>query len=140
MYKRQAQTLSFKARASTLQYRALIAYTADDFLGYKSLSASLTGFADKTLDVDTFTSVRYEGAFQITQKLSPSSSILYRYFFRRVVATNLNGTISPDEIPLYSQPTLVSGCLLYTSCLPRLRFHRIPRRNRHSVGLHSHLI
>jgi outer membrane protein insertion porin family len=105
----RAQTLSFKARASTLQYRALIAYTADDFLGYKSLSASLTGFADKTLDVDTFTSVRYEGAFQITQKLSPSSSILYRYFFRRVVATNLNGTISPDEIPLYSQPTLVSG-------------------------------
>lgn len=105
----RAQTLSFKARASTLQYRALVAYTADDFLGYKSLSASLTGFADKTLDVDTFTSVRYEGAFQITQKLSPSSSILYRYFFRRVVATNLNGTISPDEIPLYSQPTLVSG-------------------------------
>ncbi len=105
----RAQTLSFKARASTLQYRALIAYTADDFLGYKSLSASLTGFADKTLDVDTFTSVRYEGAFQVTQKLSPASSILYRYFFRRVVATNLNGTISPDEIPLYSQPTLVSG-------------------------------
>jgi outer membrane protein insertion porin family len=105
----RAQTLSFKARASTLQYRALLAYTADQFLGYKSLSASLTGFADKTLDVDTFTSIRYEGAFQITEKLSPSSSIQYRYFFRRVLASNLNGKVSPEEIPLYSQPTLVSG-------------------------------
>jgi outer membrane protein insertion porin family len=105
----RAQTLSFKARASTLQYRALLAYTADQFLGYKTLSASLTGFADKTLDVDTFTSIRYEGAFQITQKLSPASSIQYRYFFRRVLASNLNGKVSPEEIPLYSQPTLVSG-------------------------------
>jgi outer membrane protein insertion porin family len=105
----RAETLSFKARASTLQYRALLAYTADQFLGFKSLSASLTGFADKTLDVDTFTSIRYEGAFQLTQKLSPSSSVQYRYFFRRVLASNLNGKVSPDEIPLYSQPTLVSG-------------------------------
>jgi outer membrane protein insertion porin family len=105
----RAQTLSFRARASTLQYRALLAYTADQFLGFKTLSASLTGFADKTLDVDTFTSIRYEGAFQVTQKLSSSSSVQYRYFFRRVLASDLNGKVSQDQIPLYSQPTLVSG-------------------------------
>ena len=105
----RAQTLTFKVRASTLQYRALASYTADNFLAKKYLSAALTVFADKTLDVATFTSVRYEAQFQISEKLSPSSSLQYRYFFRRVVATNLNGTISEDQIPLYSQPTLVSG-------------------------------
>ncbi len=105
----RAQTLTFKARASTLQYRALASYSADNFLGKKALGAALTIFADKTLDVATFTSIRYEAQFQISEKLSPSSSLLYRYFFRRVVATNLNGTISEDQIPLYSQPTLVSG-------------------------------
>jgi outer membrane protein insertion porin family len=105
----RAQTLTFKARASTLQYRALASYAADNFLGRKSLSAALTIFADKTLDVSTFTSIRYEAQFQIAEKVSPSTSLLYRYFFRRVVATNLNGTISMDQIPLYSQPTLVSG-------------------------------
>jgi outer membrane protein assembly factor BamA len=105
----RAQTLTFKVRASTLQYRALASYSADNFLAQRSLSASVTIFADKTLDVATFTSVRYEGQFQISEKLSPSSSLQYRYFFRRVVATNLNGTISEDQIPLYSQPTLVSG-------------------------------
>jgi outer membrane protein insertion porin family len=105
----RAQTLTFKVRASTLQYRALASYSADNFLDKRSLSAALTIFADKTLDVSTFTSIRYEAQFQISQKLSPSSSLQYRYFFRRVVATNLNGTISRDQIPLYSQPTLVSG-------------------------------
>jgi outer membrane protein insertion porin family len=103
----RAQTLSFKARASTLQYRALVSYSADDFLGNRKLSAALTGFADKTQDVQTFTSIRYEGQLQVSQKLSPSSSILYRYFFRRVVASQLR--VEQDEIPLYNQPTLVAG-------------------------------
>jgi outer membrane protein assembly factor BamA len=103
----RAQTLSFKARASTLQYRSLVSYSADDFLGHRSLSAALTGLADKSQDVQTFTSTRYEGQFQISEKLSPSSSILYRYFFRRVVASALR--VAMDEIPLYNQPTLVAG-------------------------------
>jgi outer membrane protein insertion porin family len=103
----RAQTLSFKARASTLQYRSLVSYSADDFLGHRSLSAALTGLADKSQDVQTFTSTRYEGQFQISEKLNSSSSILYRYFFRRVVASALR--VAQDEIPLYNQPTLVAG-------------------------------
>jgi outer membrane protein insertion porin family len=105
----RAQTLTFKARASTLQYRSLVSYSADNFFNQRSLSASLIGFADKTQDVDTFTSIRYEGSLQLNEKLSLSSSLQYRYFFRRVVATNINQTISPEEIPLFSQPTLASG-------------------------------
>src|ERR1700734_2836028 len=105
----RAQTLTFKARASTLQYRALASYTADNFLAKKSLSAALTVFADKTLDVATFTSIRYEAQFQISEKLSPSSSLQYRYFFRRVVATNLNGTISEDRFRCTASPRWCPG-------------------------------
>lgn len=103
----RAQTLTFKARASTLQYRSLLSYTADNFGGHPSLSVQLIGFADKTQDIQTFTSLRYEAAFQVGETFSRSSSILYRYFFRRVTASELR--ITPDEIPLFSQPTLVSG-------------------------------
>jgi outer membrane protein insertion porin family len=103
----RAQTLTFKARASTLEYRSLLSYTADNFWGHPSLGVQLIGFADKTQDIQTFTSVRYEGAFQVAEAFSRSSSILYRYFFRRVTASDLR--ITPDEIPLFSQPTLVSG-------------------------------
>lgn len=103
----KAQTLSFKVRVSTLQYRAVISYVADNFLANRKLSLQLTGFADKTQDINTFTSVRYEGAVQLVQTLTPSSTLVYRYFFRRVDASDLN--IAPEEIPLLSQPTLVSG-------------------------------
>jgi outer membrane protein insertion porin family len=105
----RAQTLSFKVRASTLEYRAAVGYTANNFLTNSNLSLQLTGFAEKTQDVSTFTSTRYEGALQLVETLTPSSSLLYRYFYRRVEAANLNETINPEQIPLLSQPTLVSG-------------------------------
>ncbi len=105
----RAQTLSFRARASTLQYRALLSYTANNLLAKKNLSLQLNAFADKTQDVNTFTSNRYEGSLQVAQALSPSSSVLYRYFYRRVEVSNISKTIDPEEIPLLSQPTLVSG-------------------------------
>jgi outer membrane protein insertion porin family len=103
----RAQTLSFRARASTLEYRSALTYTADNFLTKRSLSAQLIGFAEKTQDINTFTSTRFEGGAQLVQKLSPSSSLLYRYFYRQVRASNLK--ISLGEIPLLSEPTLVSG-------------------------------
>jgi len=105
----RAQTLSFRARASTLEYRVATTYIADDFLANRSLSMQFTGFAEKTQDIDTFTSTRFEGGAQLVEKLTPSSSLLYRYFYRRVKASNIANTISPEQIPLLSQPELVSG-------------------------------
>jgi len=105
----RAQTLSFQARGSTLEYRFATTYRADDFLANHSLSLQFTGFAEKTQDINTFTSTRFEGGAQLVQKLSPSSSLLYRYFYRRVKAANIAETISPEEIPLFSQPEQVSG-------------------------------
>ena len=105
----RAQTLSFKSRVSTLEYRVALTYSADNFLTDRNLSLQITGFADKTQDINTFTSTRFEGGLQLTQKLSPSSSLLYSYFYRRVEAFDINDTINPEQIPLLSQPTLVSG-------------------------------
>jgi outer membrane protein insertion porin family len=103
----RAQTLSLTTRASTLEYRASLDYTAGNFLNKHNLSLQLTAYADKTQDVNTFTSTQFVGGFQVAHHISPSSSFLYRYFYRRVEASNLK--IEPDQIPLLSQPTLVSG-------------------------------
>ncbi|MGH9689551.1 MAG: POTRA domain-containing protein [Candidatus Acidiferrales bacterium] len=105
----RAQELSFRARASTLQYRGTLSYLADNFLDQRSLGLQLTGFVDKTQDVNTFTSKRYEGSVELVEKLSPSSSLVYRYFYRRVEVSDISETIETEEIPLFSQPTLVSG-------------------------------
>lgn len=105
----RAQTLSLTTRASTLEYRASLDYTAPNFLNNHNLSLQLTSYADKTQDVNTFTSTQFQGGFQVAQHLSPSSSLLYQYFYRRVEASNLVSTINPEQIPLLSEPTLVSG-------------------------------
>jgi outer membrane protein insertion porin family len=105
----RAHTLAFKARASTLQGRALLSYTAPNFMNHRNLNFQLTGFAAKTRDIQTFTSTRYEGVAQFEQRVSPFTSFLYRYFYRKVLVDAKTLHINSAEVPLFSQPTLVSG-------------------------------
>ena len=102
----RADTLSFKLRGSTIQGRALLAYTAPQTLNRKNLSLQATAYVEKTQDINTFTQTRYEGNLQITDQLSPRSSILLRYAFRKITLGSLN--IPEEEVPLFNQPTLVS--------------------------------
>ncbi len=104
----RADTLSFKVRASTFQGRALLSYVAPNTLGRPALSLQLTGFADKTRDILTFTSTRYEGTAQLAQRVSLVTSLLYRYSFRKVLVDAGSLRISADQVPLFSQPTRVS--------------------------------
>ena len=102
----RADQLSFKMRASTLQGRALLAYTAQNYFAKPNFSLQMSAFFDKTRDVQTFTSTRYEGSVQLADRLSSTSSLLYRYAYRHILATDLQ--IAPLEIPLFNQPTQVS--------------------------------
>ncbi|HUK29531.1 MAG TPA: POTRA domain-containing protein [Candidatus Acidoferrum sp.] len=104
----RGDTLSFKIRASLLQGRALASYTLANVFNKPALSFQATLFADKSRDVTTFTSTRYEGSVQLAQKVSKSTSILYRYTYRKVLVDANTLRIAPEQIPLFSQPTLVS--------------------------------
>jgi outer membrane protein assembly complex protein YaeT len=105
----RAETLSLKARASTEQYRGVLSYVLPDLVNNPNWNVQLTGFADKTLDVNTFTSIRLEASLQFDEKLSSSSQMLYKYFFRHVEVPADSLHVAPDEIPLFSQPTKASG-------------------------------
>jgi outer membrane protein assembly factor BamA len=111
----RAHTVSFKGRASTLQGRALISYAAPSLFALPRLSFQLTGFADKTSDVRTFTSTRYEGSVQFAHELlTPpaffrGSSFLYRYVYRRVQVDASSLKVDPNAVPLFSQPTRISA-------------------------------
>ena len=102
----RADSLALKLRASTIQGRALLAYTAPNTLNYQNLSLQATAYVEKTQDINTFTQTRYEGNLQITDQLTPRESFLVRYAFRKITLSNLN--IPSEEVPLFNQPTLVS--------------------------------
>ena len=105
----RAQTVAFKVRASTFQYRGLLSYSIPDFFARQHFSLVVTTFADKTRDVQTFTAQRYEGSIELAQTLTPITTLLYRYTFRRVVVPASSLRILPAQIPLLSQPTLISA-------------------------------
>ncbi len=105
----RAQTLSFKLRASTLQYRGLLSYQIPNLLTNHRFNLLLTGFADKIRNVNTFTGTTYEGSLQVLQNYSRGSTLLYRYTFRHVLVDASSLKINPEQIPLFSQPTRVSG-------------------------------
>jgi len=104
----RGDALSLKLRGSTLQGRALLGYSVPNTFGDAHLSFQATAFAEKTRDINTFTAQRYEGSIQLTDQWNALNTILYRYSFRKVLVSNLNSHIPPQEIPLFEQPTLVS--------------------------------
>jgi len=103
----RADTASLKLRGSTLEYQALASYAAPNFMTYPWLNLVITGFADKSSYVNTFTATRYEGSVQLSQTISPATSLETRYFYRHVLTSNLK--VSVAEVPLFTQPTKVSG-------------------------------
>src|SRR5256886_838810 len=98
--------LSFKMRGRPLQGRALLGYSAPNTFANPHFSFQATTFAEKTRDINTFTEERYEGSVQLTDQVTPLTTVLYHYTFRRVSVSNLK--ILSEEIPLFNQPTLVS--------------------------------
>ena len=102
----RGDSLSFKLRGSTLQGRALLGYSAPNTFANPHFSFQATTFAEKTRDINTFTEERYEGSVQLTDQVTPLTTVLYHYAFRRVTVSNLK--ILSEAIPLFNQPTLVS--------------------------------
>jgi len=102
----RADSLSLKIRGSTIQGRALLAYTAPNTFNNSKLSSQATAYVEKTQDINTFGQTRYEGNLQLTDQVTPRTSFLLRYAFRKVAVSNLN--IPAEEVPLFNQPTLVS--------------------------------
>jgi outer membrane protein assembly factor BamA len=101
-------SLSLKLRGSTIEDRALLTYTDPDTFGHKEFSFQANAYTEKTQDINTFTEMRYEGSLQLTEQVTPRTTLIYRYVFRKVLVSNINETINPLAIPLFQQPTLVS--------------------------------
>src|SRR5580692_7435217 len=104
----RADSLSLKLRGSTIEDRVLLGYSIPNTFGSPHFSTQATAYTEKTQDINTFTEMRYEGSVQLTDQITPLTTVLYRYAFRKVLVSDLNTHIAPEEIPLFEQPTLVS--------------------------------
>jgi outer membrane protein assembly complex protein YaeT len=94
-------TITFRSRLSTLQKRGALDYLAPRLFGNRNLDIDFSALYDDSRDVRTFGAKREEAAVQITERVSKSLTLFYRYAFRNVTVNNLK--IDPLLVPLYSQ-------------------------------------
>ena len=99
----EGRTLSLQTRFSTIEQRALLSYTAPQFLDSDNLTLTISGLFDNSRDIRTFAARRYEGSVQLAQRLTRANSMQYRYTFRHVDLSDVVITQS-ELIPLLSQP------------------------------------
>jgi outer membrane protein insertion porin family len=104
----RGDSLSLKLRGSTIEDRALLAYSDPNTFAKPNFTFQATAYTERTQDINTFTEQRYEVSAQLTDQVTRSTTLAYRYSFRKVAVSNLNNTVSPEEVPLFEQPTLVS--------------------------------
>src|SRR5579859_921734 len=104
----RGDSLSLKLRGSTIEDRALLGYNHPNAFSNPNLSLQVTAYTEKTQDINTFTETRYESSLELNEQVTARTSLLYHYTFRKVLVSNLNTHISPEEIPLFNAPTLVS--------------------------------
>ena len=100
-------SLNFKARVSSLDNQVSLNYLMPRFQNVAGRNISITFLYDNERDVRTFTVRRFEGDFQISQKLSKPTTVFWRYSYRDSKVNSSTLKISPLLIPLYSQPALI---------------------------------
>ena len=108
------QTLTFQSHVGRLQQRGLVSYEIPKLFDNDRLKLFYTVFYDNSLDVATFTSQRWEGKIDLRQQIGQllpnySTSITYRFEYRRVKASSIVSDFSPAEFSLFSLPARVGG-------------------------------
>jgi outer membrane protein insertion porin family len=108
------QTLTFQSHVGTLQQLGVISYEIPKILNNDLFKLFFTIYYDNSLNVDTFTSQRLEGKIDLRQQIGKqqanhSTSITYRFDYRRVKASNFASDFSPAEFSLFSLPAHVGG-------------------------------
>lgn len=101
------QSIIFKSRVGALQKRVLLSFDSPRFFDLPSWKWTVSGFYDNTRDVNTFASERLEFATQLEEKVSKSITMLYRFSYRRVKATDFPPNFDQSTIALSAQPVRV---------------------------------
>ena len=103
----RGQTFGIGGRISNLQTGADTSYLIPRLLNRDDLSLRLNGLLDRSRDVLTFTALRKIASVTVEKRYGVATVLTGQYSFRLVQALDISDKISPEEIPLLSQPTRV---------------------------------
>lgn len=100
------QSLILKSHFGALEKRASLSFDQPRWFDWPDWRLTVTGLYDDAHDVTTFASDRLEGSVQLTERVSKSTQMMYRFSYRRVKAYAFS-SYDPNLIPIYSRPARV---------------------------------
>ena len=103
------QSITIRTAYGTLEQRATATFLNPHVLGLPKFDLSLTGGYISAQDVTTYAASRLEGSFRLTERPNRFNTLIYEFTYRRVKVDQNSIQISPNLIPLYSQPVRVGG-------------------------------
>jgi outer membrane protein assembly complex protein YaeT len=100
-----AHSVSLRTRLSTIDQRAILTYSWPRFLRRDSLNLSFTSLFEYSKNIVTFNSKREEASAQVSQRLSKTLTMFYRFTYRQVAVDDLK--VTEFLIGQLSQPVRV---------------------------------
>ncbi|MGC2163729.1 MAG: POTRA domain-containing protein [Silvibacterium sp.] len=103
------QAITLRTQYGTLEQSATTIYSLPHIFNRKTLDFSISGGYTSAQDVTTYAASRLEGTVRVTQKPNRPNTLLYQFTYRRVKVDPNSVQVSPDQIPLVSEPVRVGG-------------------------------
>jgi outer membrane protein assembly complex protein YaeT len=103
------ESITLHSTYGLLEQIAVLTFQNPHLMGSKNFSSALSGGYTNIQDITTFASSTLQGDFRITQKWRRTDTFIYDFLYRRVKVDPNSLRVSPDLIPLLSQPVRVGG-------------------------------
>jgi outer membrane protein insertion porin family len=103
------QSITLRSEYGSLEQSATTIYALPHVFNRKTLDFSLSGGYTNAQDVTTYAASRLEGTVRFTEKPNRPNTLLYQFTYRRVKVDPNSVQVSPNEIPLVSEPVRVGG-------------------------------
>lgn len=103
------QSLTFRGEYGSLEKEITLNYAAPRFFNHKTIDLSVGGGYINAQNVVTFASSTSEGDIRMTEHPNLKDTLIYQFSYRRVQVDPNTIQVSPDLIPLLSEPVRVGG-------------------------------
>lgn len=103
------QSITLNTSYGSLEQIALLTYNNPDLLRNPNFNFSLSGGYTNSQNVTTYAASVLGGSVRVSQHVNRSTTLLYSLSFRDVKVNPNSIQVSPDLIPLLSQPARVAG-------------------------------
>ncbi len=103
------RTISLQTAYGTLEQQAIMTYNVPKFYDHKTFDFSLSGGYVSNQNVTTYEASTLSGSVVFTERPNRANTLIYSMTYRYVYVNPNSLQVAPEQVPLLSQPTRVSG-------------------------------